>query len=149
MGINEKLNNIEKILSEPKKKMKFRLPSKAKVSNMKMKQGYATIMVVKENKNVDFVKERIIDGTIKLEDTFHAIAPKDILFYKGKPLMIQYKSKLNPYNPIDEKHETYGQKWVMAKMMGDKLSLKKKMGWGLSIGLIIIIGIVIYSLIAG
>ena len=149
MGINEKLDNIEKILSEPKKKKIFRLPSKAKVGNMKMKDGYATIMVIKENKNVDFVKERIVDGTIKLEDTFHAVAPKDVFFYKGKPLMIQYKSKLNPYNPLNEKHETYGQKWVMAKMMGDKLTSKKRMGLGISIGLIIIAGIVIYSLIAG
>ena len=149
MGMNERLENIEKLLSEPKKKKLFRLPTKAKVSNMKMKDGFATVMVIKENKNVDFVKERIIDGTIKLEDTFHAVAPKDVFFYKGKPLMIQYKSKLNPYNPTSDKHETYGQKWVMAKMMGDKLSFKKKIGLGMSIGLIIIIGIVIYALIAG
>ena len=149
MGINEKLENIEKILSESKKKKKFRLPIKARVNNRRMKDGYATIIVIKENKNVDFVKERIVDGTIKLENTFHAVAPQDVFFYKGKPIMIQFESKLNPYNPMNDKHETYGQKYIMAKMMEGKVAFKKKMGLGISIGLIIIAGIVIYSLIAG
>ncbi len=148
MGINERLENIEKILSTEKKK-KFRLPVKARVGNRKMKDGYATIIVIKENKNVDFVRERIVDGTIKLGDTIHAIAPQDVFFYKGKPIMIQFESKLNPYNPMNDKHETYGQKYVMAKMMEGKVAFKKKMGLGISIGLIIIAGIVIYSLVAG
>lgn len=151
MGINEKLENIEKMLEEQKKKpeKKFKLPSKAKVSNRKLKDGYITIVEVQENKNIDFKKLPIIDGTIKLGDTFHAIESEDVFLYKGKPVIFQSKNKLNPYNPLKGEHETYGQKYVMARMEGDKLTLKKKIGWGMSIGLLIIIGIIAYSVLAG
>jgi hypothetical protein len=152
MGINDRLEKIEKILEEKgkeKKKKKFNLPWKAKVGNKKMGEGYATILEIQENKHADFRKEKITDGTIHLDDTFHAINPKDIFFYKGKPLIIQCKNKLNPYNPLEDKHETYGQKYVMARMEGDKLTLKKKLGLGLGIGMIIIIAIIGYSVLFG
>ncbi len=151
MGLNERLENIEKLLEgkDTKKTKKFNLPWKAKVGNKKMRDGYATIVEFKENMNVDFKKEKIIDGTIKLDDTFHSVESKDVFFYKGKPIIFQAKNKLNPYNPLKDEHETYGQKYVMARMEGDKLTLKKKMGWGLSIGAIAIVGIIIYSVMTG
>lgn len=150
MGINEKLDKIESMLEEKKEKpKKFRLPWKARIGNRKVREGYATIIEIKENKNIDFRKERLKDGTINLDDTFHAVHPDDIFFYKGKPVIIQCKTKLNPYNPLKGEHETYGQKYVMARMEGDKLTLKKSLGWGLSIGLIVIIGIIGYSVIFG
>ncbi len=150
MGINEKLENIEKMLEQGKKKpKKFRLPFKARVGNKKMREGYATIIEIKENKVIDFRKEKIVDGTINLNDTFHAVESDGIFFYKGKPVIIQCKNKLNPYNPLDGEHETYGQKYVMARMEGDKLTLKKNLGWGLSIGMAVIVGIIGYSVLFG
>ena len=150
MGINEKLENIEKMLEKDKTKpKKFILPWKARVGNKKMREGYATVIEIKENKSIEFKKEKIIDGTIKLDDTFHAIESEGLFFYKGKPVVIQCKSKLNPYNPLEGDHETYGQKYVMARMEGDKLTLKKSIGWGMSIGAIVILGIIGYSLLSG
>lgn len=151
MGLNERLENIEKLLEDKnnKKSKKFKLPWKAKVGNRKMREGYATIIQIEENMNIDFRKEQIKDGTIKLDDSFHAVRGKDIFFYKGKPVIFQAKNKLNPYNPLEDKHETYGQKYVMARMEGDKLTLKKKVGWGLSIGALIIAAIIGYSVLTG
>ena len=149
-SINERMEKLEAALDagvKPPKKMK--LPIKAKVGNAKMKGGYATVVEIAENKNVDFKKTPITDGTVKLGDTFHAVGGDDLFFYKGKPLFFQCKNKLNPYNPLAGKHETYGQKYVMARMEGDKLTFKKKMGWGISIGVIAIVAIIGYSVLTG
>jgi len=151
MGIKERLDKLEAQVdgSTKAKVKKMKIPAKGKVSNMKMRKGYATVITLGENKNVDFRREIITDGTIKLNDTFHAVEGEDVFFYKGKPVIIQCKNKLNPYNPFKGKHETYGQKYVMARMEGDKLSLRKKFGWGLSIGVIAIIAIIGYSVLTG
>lgn len=152
MGLKQDMEELKKAYEEEKeqkKSKKFRLPFKAKISKKRMREGYVTIMVINENKNVDFTREPIKDGTYNIGDTFHAVKSEDVLFYKGRPIVIQPKKKLNPYNPLVEKNETYGQKYVMARMEGDKLTLKKKIGWGMSIGLLIIVGIVIYAIITG
>ncbi len=149
-SLKEQLQEINKKLDEKKKKpKKFRLPWKARVGKKKVREGYATIVEIQENKNIDFIKERITDGTINLGNTIHAVDPNDIFFYKGKPLIFQCKNKLNPYNPLKGEHETYGQKYVMARMEGDKLTLKKSLGWGLSIGILIVAAIIGYSVLFG
>jgi len=133
-----------------KKKVKpFRLPLKAKVGNSKLKKGYLTIAVIEDNMNVDFRKEPIIDGTIKIDNTYHAVEEFDIFNYKGRPIIFQPKSKLNPYNPLRGNHETYGQKYVMARMEGERIVAKKQIGWGISIGIVIIIGVIIYAIVTG
>ena len=150
MGINERLEKIEQLLEKKDKKpKKFNFPWKAKIGNKKVNEGYVTIIEIKPNKNVIFKKEKIIDGTIKLDDTIHSLNSDDIFLYKRQPLVFQFENRLNPYNPLKEENETYGQKYLMARMEGDKLTHKRKIGLGISIGLIIIAGIVIYSLIAG
>ena len=92
--------------------------------------------------------------TLSLHDalpiSFHAIGSKDIFFYKGKPFIFQPKRAQNPYNPLKEEHETYGDKYILARMEGDKIIGKKKaLGWGITIGGLIILGIIAYSFITG
>ena len=128
---------------------KFRLPWKARVNRLKLKKGYITIGVIEDNMNLDFRKEPIIDGTIKLDNTYHAVEEFDIFNYKNKPFIFQCKSKINPYNPLKGEHETYGQKYVMARMEGERIISKKQMGWGISIGILIIVGVIIYALATG
>lgn len=133
-----------------KKKKKFRLPFKARLSKKAVRQGYVTVAIIRENKNIDFVKEPIIDSTIKLDgDSFHSLKDEEIFYYKNKPFIFQAKSRLNPYNPLEGKNETYGQKYVMARMEGDKITMKKKLGLGISIGALIIVAVIAYALIAG
>jgi len=132
------------------KKRKFFIPFKAKVGNKSMRDGYVSVVVVEDNHNIDFRKEKIIDGTIKLDDSFHAIKSKNIFFYKGKPFIFQPKRKQNPYNPLAGKHETYGDKYILARMEGDKIVGKKRsIGWGVGIGGLVILGIIAYSFISG
>ncbi len=151
MAINDRLEELEKKFEEikSKKPKKFRIPFKGKVSNRKVREGYISIVVIRDNKNIDFVKEPIVDGTFKLNDTIHAIDEKDIFLYKGKPFVFQTKRTINPYNPLNEEHQTYGQKYIMSRMESDKLTLKRQLGWGMSIGVLIIVGIIGYSIFSG
>jgi len=151
-SLRERIEHLESLGRSKDYSKKFRVPGRGKVSNFKVKKGFVTIVAINENKEIDFTKERIIDGTIKLQKgdlSFHAIHADDIFTYKGKPLIFQPKRKLNPYNPLKGKHETYGQKYIMARMEGDKISLKKSLGWGAGIGGLIVIGIIAYALITG
>jgi len=155
-SIRDELSEMKELIMdskvEQKKQKTFRLPFKARVGNSKLKKGYLTIIVMNDNMNVDFIKEPIIDGTVKIDDTYHAVEEFDIFNYKGKPLIFQPKSKLNPvnpFNPLTGEHETYGQKYVMARMEGERIVSKKQIGWGISIGVLIIVGVVIYALITG
>ncbi len=147
--IEDKRENEKKIYKEKK----FKVPMKGKVSKGRMKKGFATIITIKENNNIDFVRKQIIGNTIKLEDgepiSIHALKKEDVFFYKNKPFIIQGKSNLNPWNPFKQKNETYGQALVMARMEGDKLSIKKgfgSAGWIISAVVAAIIG---YAFITG
>jgi len=155
-SIRDEIKELKDLVSDTtKKKSKgikpFRLPLKARVNKAKLSKGYVTVVKIEDNTGIDFIKEPIIDGTIKLDDdTFHAVEEFDIFNYKGKPLIFQPKSKLNPYNPLKGSHETYGQKYIMARMEGDKITGKKKIsGLGMSIGALIIGGIILYALFTG
>ena len=124
------------------KKKKFRLPRKGKVSKGKIKKGFMTIMRIDDNGNVAFEKQRIKDATYQLSTgDYHTSNKEDILSYKGKPFVIQPTKKINPYNPntaktIDEKvvgplegeNETYGQKYIRARMLADTIKVKGKGG---------------------
>lgn len=166
-GINEKLDEINKKLGEEDKKKDkkkiFKLPSKAKIRNAHLKKGYVTIEAIGENKEIFFIKEPIVDGTIKIGDTFHAVDSFDVFTYKGKPFIHQPKTKINPWNPLSNyleeqrefegkklnKNEIYGQKYIMSRMKNDMVSAKKPIGAWIWIVLVVIAGIVIYAFIKG
>lgn len=131
------------------KKKKFRLPLKAKLGKNKMRDGYVGLVIVNENKTIEFSKEPIIDSTIKVKDTFHAVDSDNLFFYKGKPFFFIAKNKLNPHDPLVGDNETYGQKYVMARMEGDKIITKKKAGLGIGIGVAIIAAVILYYVLSG
>jgi hypothetical protein len=143
-SLRDEIRELKEVMEETKeiKSKKFKLPFRARVGKIRLKQGYVTVAIIQDNKEIAFKKEPIIDGVIKLHDkkygdTFHAIGEQDIFTYKGKPFVWQAVNKLNPFNPLTGMNETYGQKYVMARMESDKITQKKNWSWGL-----IIIGII-------
>jgi len=129
---------------------KFRMPLKGKISKSRLKQGYTTVLVIGENNTADFTREPIVDGTIKLGDTFHAADSDDCLTYKGRPLLIIAKKSNVPYNPNHVKNTTFSQKHIMSRMMNETLDKAKKLGIGaISIGAVILIAVIAYAFIAG
>ena len=154
-SLSQKIDHLTEKLEEEKtkKKPKFRMTGKAKISKQKIRKGYATICVINENKSINLTREPIKDSVVKLQDgndvTFHAVDSNDVLNYKGKPFLIIPKIKKNPYNPATGDNETYGHKYILARMESEKLSLKKKMGWGVGIIGLVIAAIIGYSVLFG
>ena len=127
---------MDEILEQGVKKKSFKMPRKGKLSKGKLKAGFTTVIVINENRSLDFIKEQIEGGTIRLDDTWHAVNEDDLFFFKGKPVVIIPKVRKNPYNPMKLGNETYGQKHIMARMKNDIIKVKKKMG-GLIIWLLL------------
>lgn len=148
-GLKEEIKELKEVMKEQKKSKSFRMPLRARLSKHRLKRGYIIVQKISENKGIEFTKEPIIDGTIKLHDTFHAIEDYDLFFYKNKPMIIQPKHKLNPWNPIKSENETYGQKYIMARMKSDQIKLSGKKISGIVIFGLIIAAIIGYYLITG
>jgi hypothetical protein len=154
-GLGEKVNKLVDMMekgevSGVKKSKSWRMPLKGKLGKTKLKQGYITIVEITENNVVNFTKEIIQGGTIKLGDTYHAVEGEDILSFKGKPLIIVPKKSKWPYNPNKVENSTVGQKHIMSRMKNEQIGDNKKMGLGgMSIGAIILIGAVAYYFLAG
>ena len=75
------LKEIVEQTKDSKKPKSFKLPFKSKLNKSKLARGYVTVAIINDNKSLDFIKEPIIDGTIKLDDTFHAVEEFDIFNY--------------------------------------------------------------------
>jgi len=150
LSLKEKVDSLYNKKPVVKTK-KFRLPRKGKVSRYKIKKGYTTVMRIDENGNIDFEKQKIEDSTYRLSTKeYHVTKKKDILSYKGKPFIIQTTIKLNPWNPLDGKNETYGQKVVMARMLGDTIKVKSGGAKGIIYVLVAcVVAYVGYTLLTG
>lgn len=154
--MKEKIDEVYEKLKDVEEKPKpIKMPRRGKLSKMKQRKGFITIVRVDDNGNIDFEKQKIVDSTFKLSnDTYHVLPDETpekrspILSYKGKPCLIQVSKRLNPFNPFDEKNETSGQKYLMARMLTDAIKIKSK-GSGILlwviVGVIIIGGIVYFT----
>ncbi len=144
----KRLDELENIVQTGKVK-RLKIPRKAKVRKGKIKKGWVGILKVDENGNISGEKQQIINSTTKLKSlTYHNATNKDILFWEGKfPVIIQPTKKVDAYdprtreNPLAGKNETKGQKYIMARMIGDTIKVKGK-GASIIIWLLIIGGAV-------
>lgn len=117
-----------KLENNKKTEKKFRLPMKAKVGKLKLSKGYVIVVIFNENKVIEFSKVQIKDGSFKLGETVHSLEEVDLFSYKGKPIIFQSKTKLNPINPYKGSNETYGQDYVATKMLKDAIKPSTNLG---------------------
>lgn len=115
------------------KKRKIKIPRKAKVRKSKLKKGWIGIIKIDENGNISGEKQKLEDSTIRLKDkTYHAIRGDEIGMWNGKyPVVILQVWKKNPLKvkrEEDEPNETHGQKYIMARMLGDTIKVKAAAG---------------------
>lgn len=115
------------------KKRKMKIPRKAKVRKSKLKKGWIGIIKIDENGNISGERQKLEDSTIRLKDkTYHAIRGDEIGMWNGKhPVVILPVWKKNPIKVKrikDEKNETHGQKYIMARMLGDTIKVKAAAG---------------------
>ena len=160
-GLNTKLKNVEDKLdailgdTKVKKPKKFKLPFRARINKRKAKDNWITVVRINENKGVDFTKERIVDETIMVNDVPRLATGEDVLNYKGKPLMIIPSWSVKPFSPSADYHRsmkdgsnTAGYSLLLARMKMGAISNKKKLGLGMGIGALILVGVIAYALFA-
>jgi hypothetical protein len=130
---------------------KWKLPFKARVGKRSAKRGFATFLVVKDNRNVDFIRLPIAEGTALLEGMPRAATSDYTLHYKGQPFYILPAWSLKPFSPTENYSETErdkmnvaGRRLVLSKLQSEQIA-KKGGSWGW--GAWIILGIIV--LVAG
>lgn len=140
-GMLEYIKEIQKALQEKKVKEQ-KIPWRARLGRRRIRQGWASVLYIKNNKSVDFLKAPIEDNTIKIGDLTHEATPDDILIYKGKPMLIIPEWREKPIRPWRAKEDyeeadeqdglTTTQRHIISKLEQGTLSAKKKIsttGW--------------------
>lgn len=158
-GLTDRINNIEHSMEEikealgKKKSKKFGLYYKGIIGRRKLRAGYVIVRVKNENKAITFRKEPIIDSTIMLDDTFHAVDNECISTYKNKPYVEIEKDKtwaIGKPNSDSKENQTKGQKYILARMQNEAIKPKKTLGaMGGWILLLLIVGGVAYYFFGG
>lgn len=133
------MKELESLRNQAKAKniktKKFKIPRKAKVRKGKIKKGWIGIVKIDENGNISGEKQKVEDSTIRLKDkTYHAMNGEEVGMWEGKfPVIIQQTWRKNPLKIRrgEESNETYGQKYIMARMLGDTIKIKAQNAMGL------------------
>ena len=163
MSIKDDMKKIQMDLDEmkpkdKKKERKFKLPSKAKVSFVKAKKNYITVMKVLENDNVDFKRVLIDEQTFMEEGIPRLVKAEHVVYYKKNPMIILQNTSVIPINF----HRLYdanslnganvsGYKLLMNKMKQETAGIKKKVAGGMIKWVVgaVLLGIVGYALLSG
>jgi|AntAceMinimDraft_10_1070366.scaffolds.fasta_scaffold25459_6 hypothetical protein len=163
MSIKDDIKKMQGDLNEmkpkdKKKERKFKLPSKAKVSFMKAKKNYITVMKVLENNNVDFKRVLIDEQTFMEEGIPRLIKAEHVVYYKKNPMIILQNTSVMPVNfhklydiNSEEGSNVAGYKLLMNKMKQETAGIKKKVAGGMIKWIVgfILLAIVGYALLSG
>ncbi len=159
-NIKEDIKYIKEIIEGEEKKgknRKFNLPFSSKVSLVKAKRNYVTLMRINENGQVAFKKVQITEQTI-LEEKIPRLATAGyVTYYKKNPMIILPSWSVKPFSPMDNYKETLeegsnikGYQILMNRMKLSTVETKKQIGgvgkWIIGIVLALVIG---YALLTG
>lgn len=140
--LKDKVDALWQDATQVIKKKELKLPRRAKVRKRKAKKGWVGIVKIDENNVARGEKVLLRDSSFitKSDGLFHATEGKEMLWWDGKfPVFIQEAKKVNPKNITfnEGKNETYGQKYIMAKMLAEAIKPKRG-GWNIILILIAI-----------
>lgn len=152
----QELIEVVKQNEQKKKQKKFRLPFRSRVSKRKVKEGYAIICYINENKGVDFFKLPVEEGTIMAKGAPHIATAKYMLNHKNKPFMIVPSWNTEPFSPerdmtdaSDRKTLTVGQRLLLNRLKAEVVKPKMKIGFGTIILFLIGAAVAIYLFSGG
>lgn len=158
LTLNEKidklLNKKEEEAEEPNKSwnIPFLTRFKSNVGKKKIEKGWATIILIRSNRNLVFTRAQVKDG-MAIIDGFPRVCTVDhTLFFKRKPFYIIPEWSLKPFSPEDnyeqaekDKMNIAGRRAVLATLETEKIKTKKDFGsWMWVIVGLVVIGAVWY-----
>jgi hypothetical protein len=163
MGINETLEQISKELKEIKgeedkeKKKKFRLPFGKSVSKGQAKKNYVTIIKRNENGEAQWLKEKIEEQTVMVDNVPRLVTPDHIIHYKKCPIVIIPSWSVEPINWKENYDKSLvngtnikGYQILLNRMKlsgveGGKKQMASWVAWIAGLGLLAIIGYALYT----
>ncbi len=159
MGLTERVKEeVQRELNrEATIEKKFRFPFGKKVGISQKKKNFTTVLTLNENGTYDFKKYQIKDQAF-WHDSIPRLATSGHVMFdkKGNPLIILPNWSVEPFSPLanykesmTEGNNTTGYKVLMALMESSKVDSKPKMGGMIKwIGIIAVIGIIVYAFIS-
>lgn len=141
---------------EKKKPREFKLPTMAKLNRRRVRDNWVTIIKINENGSLAFKKEPIIDQTVEIDGVPRLVTAEYVLNYKNKPIIIQPSWSVLPYSPSEQYRKslsdgsnTVGYRILLERMKAGAIGLKKKIGAGMVIGVLVGLVVVGYLLFGG
>jgi hypothetical protein len=128
------------------KTKELKIPRRAKVRRGRVKKGWIGIIKINENGNISGERTKVEGGVFQLkkEGTYHATDGREIRYWNGKfPVLFQPTWRINPINfgeDIKNENETYGIKYVQAKMLKDTIKAKGKGMGSIIIWILVAVG---------
>lgn len=153
LSLNEKVNklleNIPKT-EEEKETKGWKLPFlknfNFRVGKKKVEKGYAQVIIIRNNRHLEFVKAQVKDGIAVIDGFPRVFTANHTLFYNKKPTYIIPEWNLIPFSPEDnlaesEKQKTSlaGRRAVLATLETEKIKSKKDLGSLIWIVVIVIV----------
>jgi hypothetical protein len=135
-SLKEVISELNETLKEQKAKNEknFGIPFSARVGKAKVKKGWTTVQIIRDNRNVDFIKIPIEQQTAIIDGVPRIFTPDEMLSHKGKPFVILPSWSVKPFSPTDNYSETikqgYGSqgfKLLLSRMKTEVVDGKKKM----------------------
>jgi hypothetical protein len=86
------------------------------------RKGWATIMHIRENRNVEFIKVPIDEQTSMVDGIPRIATTDEFLYWKNKPFIIQPSWSVKPFSPTDNYRDTIKNEYAA---QGYKLLLNR------------------------
>ena len=137
-------------LLENKEAKPWKLPWKAKVSNARVKKGWAHVQIIRNNGEQEFIKARIDnDGCVDIDGFPRIATAEHRMTYKNRPYYIFPEWSMRPISltqqmekDVQDKMDVFGRRTVLARIVSKEMKPGAKKSIGM-IGWIILAAIVI------
>lgn len=152
-GLNEKIDKLVEVEGAKG----FKLPWSAKLGKKKIRNGWVIVCYINENKEVQFFKKKVEEGTIIHKEIPYLANSQYMLSYKRKPLLIVPSWSIEPFSANVNMSEaerlktlSIGYRYIYNRLRNTMLSEKKGFGGILLIvGGILVIGALAYLIFHG
>jgi len=158
MGIQDELKEIKELVKrqEEGKEKKFKYPFGKKVGKAQRKKNFITVLKLNENGSCEFVKRQIKDQVFWEEGIPRLAAAGYVMQDRGNPLVILPSWSVEPFSPVDNFKQSLingsnsrGYQVLLANMEGEAIKNKPSVGWLKWVGILGLLGIVIYAIMTG
>jgi len=132
---------------QKKETKRFRMPFKGWMGRKKVRDGWAIILYINENRSLKFMKAPIKEGTVMIDGAPFLATTDYMLNYKNKPVIIIPSWNVEPFSPqnnLDEATQkaklNVGYRMLLNRLKSEQIKPKASISIGMIIILLAVIG---------